>query len=44
VRFEQAESAHELQRLSVQCLYQTGQLRAVFGLDDLHVRASGSVR
>lgn len=35
VRFEQVESAHELQRLGVLCLYQTGQLRSAFALDDL---------
>jgi adhesin transport system outer membrane protein len=44
VRFEQAESAHELQRLAVQCLHQTGQLRAIFGIDDLRASAAGSVR
>ncbi|MEJ1162798.1 TolC family outer membrane protein [Variovorax sp. CCNWLW186] len=44
VRFEQVESAHELQRLSVQCLYQTGRLRAAFGIDDLSASVAGSVR
>lgn len=33
-RFEQAESAHEVQRLAVECLYQSGRLREVFGLFD----------
>ena len=33
-RFEQAESAHEVQRLAVECLYQSGRLREAFGLVD----------
>ena len=33
-RFEQAESVHEVQRLAVECLYQSGRLREAFGLVD----------
>ncbi|RYF83165.1 MAG: type I secretion protein TolC [Comamonadaceae bacterium] len=40
VRFEQVESAHELQRLGVLCLYHTGQLRTAFALDDLQAASA----
>lgn len=33
-RFEQVGSEHELQRLGVECLYQTGRLREAFRLDE----------
>ncbi|MGO4396136.1 TolC family outer membrane protein [Variovorax sp. M-6] len=34
-RFDRVQSAHELQRLAMECLYQSGRLRDAFGLTDV---------
>lgn len=39
--FERMESAHEVQRLAVECLYQSGRMRAVFDLPEPVVTSVG---
>lgn len=41
-RFEEAESAQELYRLGVECLYQTDRLRSTFGIDAAPATAVGA--
>lgn len=40
-RFEQVQSEHEIQRLGLECLYQSGRLRDAFGLADAAAVAQG---
>lgn len=40
-RFERVQSEHEIQRLALECLYQSGRLRDAFGLADVAAAAEG---